>query len=88
MKEIKDKQNKSNIQYTPIYNLRLAGFLMMNGIPIKRVEVNLGRPWRDVYLFEKSEKIEELISEYKMQKSKGEFDYGSNLSASSEDENY
>ena len=75
---MKDK----NIEYKPIYNLRLAGFLMMNGIPIKRVEVNLGRPWRDVYLFENSEKIEQLISEYKKEKSKGENNYGINISTS------
>lgn len=68
----------TSIQYKCIYNLRLAGFLMMNGIPIKRIEVNLGRPRRDVYLFEQSKKIEELILKYKSQKSK-ENDDGNNI---------
>lgn len=76
---MKDK----NIKYKPIYNLRLAGFLMMNGMPIKRVEVNLGRPWRDVYLFEDSERIETLISEYKLKKSKGEINYGIDITTNS-----
>ncbi len=76
---MKDK----TIEYKAIYNLRLAGFLMMNGLPIKRVEVSLGRPWRDVYLFEDSEKIEALISEYKSKKSKGEINYGIDITTNS-----
>lgn len=76
---MKDK----TIEYKAIYNLRLAGFLMMNGLPIKRVEVNLGRPWRDVYLFEDSERIETLISEYKSKKSKGEIYYGIDITTNS-----
>lgn len=47
---------------------------MMNGVPIKRVEKNLGRPWRNVYLFDASEKIEELIEIYKQEKSKETID--------------
>lgn len=62
-------------KYKCIYNLRLAGFLMMNGIPIQRIETNLGRRWRKVYLFENSIKIEILINQYKQQKSKGEHIY-------------
>lgn len=57
--------------YKCIYNLRLAGFLMMNGFPIQRIETNLGRPWRNVYLFEDNKKIEEMIKIYKEQKSNG-----------------
>lgn len=62
-------------EYKCIYNLRLAGFLMMNGIPIQRIETNLGRRWRNVYLFENNTKIEEFINLYKQQKSKGECIY-------------
>ena len=58
-------------KYKCIYNLRLAGFLMMNGLPILRIETNLGRPWRNVYLFEDNEKIEKIIEIYKEQKSNG-----------------
>lgn len=57
-------------KYKCIYNLRLAGFLMLNGIPIQRIERNLGRPWRNVYLFEDKEEISKLIETYKEQKSK------------------
>lgn len=53
-----------------IYNLKLAGYLMMHQCPILRVEKNLGRPWRDVYLFEDTEKINQLIEQYKTEKSK------------------
>ena len=59
-------------KYKCIYNLKLAGYLMMHGFPIKRVEKNLDRPWRDVYLFEPSEEIEEAIEFYKFKKSKKE----------------
>ena len=57
-------------KYKCIYNLRLAGFLMLNGIPIQRIERNLGRPWRNVYLFEDKVEISKLIETYKEQKSK------------------
>lgn len=59
-------------KYKCIYSLRLAGFLMMHGIPIRRIETNLGRRWRNVYLFENNIKIEQLIHQYKQQKSKGD----------------
>lgn len=57
-------------KYQCIYNMRLAGYLMLNGIPIQRIEKNLGRPWRNVFLFENTEKISKLIKDYKEQKSK------------------
>lgn len=56
-------------KYKCIYNPQLAGFLMFNGIHLKRMERNLGRPWTNVYLFEDNEKIEDLIDEYKKLKS-------------------
>lgn len=57
-------------KYKCIYNMRLAGYLMLNGIPIQRIERNLGRPWRNVFLFEDTEEISKLIEIYKQQKSK------------------
>lgn len=48
---------------------------MMHGIPIRRIETNLGRRWRNVYLFDNTAKIEELINLYKVQKSNGEIEY-------------
>ena len=59
-------------KYKCIYNLKLAGYLMMHGYPIRRVEKNLDRPKWDVYLFDQSEEIEETIEFYKFKKSKGE----------------
>lgn len=59
-----------------IYNLRLAGYLMMNKCPILRVEKNLGRPWRDVYLFEETSQLNDLIEKYKQEKSKEDINYG------------
>lgn len=59
-------------KYRCIYNMRLAGFLMMNGIAIQRIETNLGRRWRNVFLFESSPDIELLIEDYKNQKNEGD----------------
>lgn len=53
-----------------IYNLACAGYLMMNHCPIIRVEKNAGRPWRDVYIFKNTEKVNQLIQQYKAEKSK------------------
>lgn len=66
-------------QYKCIYNLKLAGYLMMHGFPIRRVERNLDRPKWDVYLFDKTEEIEEVIEFYKFKKSKGENNNGINI---------
>ena len=64
-------------KYKCIYNMRLAGFLMMNGIRILRIDKNLGRPWRNVFIFEDNKDIEKLIEAYKELKSK-EKNYGIN----------
>ena len=53
-----------------IYNMRLAGYLMINGIRIIRIEKNIGRPWRNVFVFEDTDKLKQLIEIYKDQKSK------------------
>ena len=62
-------------KYKCIYNLKLAGYLMMHGFPVRRVERNLDRPKWDVYLFDQSEEIEEIIEFYKYKKSKGDNKY-------------
>ena len=59
---------KENIKC--IYNMRLAGYLMMNGIRIIRMEKNLGRPWRNVFIFEDTDEVIKLIEIYKNEKSK------------------
>ena len=58
-------------KYKCIYNPQLAGFLMFNGIHLKRVERNLDRPWTNVYLFEDKEEIKELIDKYKKKEING-----------------
>ena len=64
-------------KYKCIYNMRLAGFLMMNGIRILRMDKNLGRPWRNIFIFEDNENVDKLIETYKELKSK-EKNYGIN----------
>ena len=56
-------------KYKCIYNPQVAGYLMMNGMHLKRIERNLDRPWTNVYLFEDKNEIEELIDKYKKEKS-------------------
>ena len=54
------------MKYKCIYNPRLAGFLMFNGIHLMRIERNLDRPWTNVYLFENKEtEITALIDKFK-----------------------
>lgn len=64
-------------KYKCIYNMRLAGYLMMNGMRIIRMEKNQGRPWRNVFIFEDTDEVMKLIEIYKNEKSK-ENDYGIN----------
>lgn len=47
-----------------IFSLKLCGFLCMNGIPVKGVRPNAKVKNKDVYVFEESERLEELILEY------------------------
>ena len=65
-------------KYKCIYSLKLAGYLMMHGYPVRRVEHNLDRPKWDVYLFDQSEEIEETIEFYKFKKTKEKHKYGIN----------
>ena len=57
-------------KYKCIYNMRLAGYLMMNGMRIIRMEKNLGRPWRNVFIFEDTDEVMKFIEIYKNEKSK------------------
>ena len=60
-------------EYKQIFSLRLAGFLMLNGIPIRRIHHDLKTKNKDVYMFYNDEKIEELMIEYlKLKRSKEE----------------
>lgn len=51
--------------YKQIFSLRLAGYLMMNGFPIKRVHHNLKVKNKDVYLFEDTPELLQAMLKYK-----------------------
>jgi len=58
--------------YKQIFSLRLAGWLMMNGFPIKRVHHNLKVKNKDVYLFEDTFELMQAMLRYKNIVDKGE----------------
>ena len=48
-----------------IFSLRLAGFLMMNGFRILRINHNLQKKDKDVYVFENSNELYKMMEKYK-----------------------
>lgn len=65
-------------KYEYVKSLRLAGFLMMNGFRILRINHNLKVNGKDVYVFEQSEALKNCIFDYINKKTKGEYNYDSN----------
>ena len=51
-------------KYEYVKSLRLAGWLMMNGFRILRINHNLKVKGKDIYVFEQSEKLSDCIFEY------------------------
>ncbi len=51
--------------YKQIFSIRLAGYLMMNGFPIKRIHHNLKVKNKDVYLFEDTPELMQVMLKYK-----------------------
>lgn len=51
--------------YKQIFSLKLAGYLMMNGFPIKRIHHNLKVANKDVYLFEDTPELMQVMLKYK-----------------------
>lgn len=47
-----------------IFTRRLAVFLRQNGCKIIRTEVNFKKPEHDVYVFEDTDKLQDLIKEF------------------------
>ena len=47
-----------------IFSLRLAGFLMMNGFRILRINHNLQKRDKDVYVFENSKELCKTMEKY------------------------
>ena len=58
-------KDKSKKPYKCIYNQQLAGFLMLNKQPLQRMERNLDLPWRNVFLFNDTKDVEQLMLQYK-----------------------
>lgn len=59
-----------------IYNPKLAGYLIYNGVHLKRFDKNFERPWTHVYMFEENGSIDRLIESFKELKSKENDNYG------------
>ena len=55
-----------------IFSLRLAGYLMMNGFRILRINHNLQRIDKDVYVFEDSKEICKAMEKYTVDKNSKE----------------
>ena len=51
-------------KYEYVKSLRLAGWLMLNGFRILRINYNLEVKGKDVYVFEQSKKLSDCIFEY------------------------
>ena len=51
--------------YKQIFSLKLAGYLMMNGFPIKRIHHNLKIKNKDVYLFDDTVELTQAMLRYK-----------------------
>ena len=65
--------------YKQIFSLKLAGYLMMNGFPIKRIHHNLKVKNKDVYLFEDTFELTQAVLRYKNIVDKGEkYDFKQN----------
>ena len=55
-------------RYKYIFSLKLAGFLMMNGQRIIRINHNLNVSNKDVYVFVDTPELCQLMSEYSNKK--------------------
>ena len=55
-----------------IFSLRLAGFLMMNGFRILRINHNLQKRDKDVYVFENSKELCKTMEKYTLIKNSKE----------------
>ena len=71
-------------RYKYIFSLKLAGFLMMNGQRIIRINHNLDILNKDVYVFVNTPELCRLMSEYSIRDSK-EKNYGINKQNSKSD---
>ncbi len=56
---------KNYKMYKQIFSLKLAGYLMMSGFPIKRIHHNLKVKNKNVYLFEDTLELMQAMLKYK-----------------------
>ena len=68
---------KKEQKYEYVKSLRLAGWLMLNGFRILRINHNLKVKDKDVYVFEQSDKLSDCIFEYINKRTKEKY-YGHN----------
>ena len=61
-----------NKKFKYIFSLKLAGYLMMNGFRILRINHNLKKIGKDVYVFEDSEEICKTMEKYTVDKNSKE----------------
>lgn len=61
-----------------IFSLRMAGWLMMNGQRIVRINHNLNVPHKDVYVFLDSPELCQLMGKYSSKNSKEQYNYVDN----------
>ena len=61
-----------NKKFKYIFSLKLAGYLMMNGFRILRINHNLQKQGKDVYVFEDSEEICKTMEKYTSDKNSKE----------------
>ena len=61
-----------------IFSLRMAGWLMMNGQRIVRINHNLNISHKDVYVFIDTPELCQLMEEYSIKNSKEKYNYVNN----------
>lgn len=61
-----------------IFSLRMAGWLMMNGQRIVRINHNLNVQHKDVYVFFDSPELCQLMRKYSDKNSKEQYNYANN----------
>jgi hypothetical protein len=72
-----EKNMKKEQKYEYVKSLRLAGYLMMNGFRILRINHNLKVKGKDIYVFEQSDKLSDCIFKYINTSTKEKY-YGNN----------
>ena len=57
-------ENKTKTENKIIFSQNLAGYLMMQGFILKKMERNEKCPDKNVFIFRKSENLEKTIKQY------------------------